>query len=376
MIDHSAAELVHQLKSKAARLGFCLAGITTPDPPESFPRYQRWIADGRHAEMGYLATERSLERRQDPRRILPECRSILVLAIPYFPPAPSGGSVAAYAWGEDYHETLKPLLQQLVQFLEHETGETIPNRWYTDTGPILERDLASRAGLGWIGKNSMLINPQLGSYFLLAEILLGIELPADPPFSADRCGSCTRCIQACPTSCIRPDRTLDAARCISYLTIENKGPIPPELRPLLGEWIFGCDVCQQVCPWNRFAPDQGFPAFTPRPGFPPEDLSAEPSLTPEAFNRNFKGTPVKRGKRHGYLRNTTVVLGNRSNPGDLPALVQALSDPEPLIRRHAAWALGQIGGTDARAHLSQAKSIEKDPEVIQEIRTALQTIST
>jgi epoxyqueuosine reductase len=374
MSDHPAAGLAQELKSQAHRLGFCLAGITTPGPPESYPKFKQWVQDGLHAGMGYLGTERSLERRQDPRIILPECQSIVVLGIPCFPPDSSGGSVAAYAMGEDYHDTLKPLLEQLVAFLEEETGQTIPNRWYTDTGPIIERDLARRAGLGWIGKNSMLINPQHGSTFLLAEILLGIELPPDPPFTADHCGSCTRCLQACPTSCIRSDRTLDASRCISYLTIENKGPISPDLRPLLSEWIFGCDVCQQVCPWNRFAGQEGYPAFAARPGFPPDDLGTEFELTPEAFNRKFKGTPVKRSKRRGYLRNIAVVLGGRRRKEDIPALAQALKDPEPLVRRHAAWALGEIGGADALAVLKIALDIEKDPDVIQEIKAAIENM--
>jgi len=371
MASHSPDQLAQQLKSEAYRLGFSLAGITTPDPPGSFQKYQQWIEEGLHAEMGYLATERALARRQDPRRILPECKSILILAIPYFPPAPSGGSVATYALGDDYHDTLRPLLRQLVAFLEGKLGETIPNRWYTDTGPILERDLARRAGLGWIGKNSMLINPQHGSTLLLAEILFGIELPPDPPFTADHCGSCTRCLQACPTACIRPDRTLDASHCLSYLTIENKGLIPPELRPLLGEWFFGCDVCQQVCPWNRFASPAGFPEFAARPAFPPEKLSEELGLTPETFNQKFKGSPVKRSKRRGYLRNLAVVLGNRREIQNIPSLTEALADPEPLIRHHAAWALGQIGGDAAFSALAEAKPDEINPEVSQEILASL-----
>jgi epoxyqueuosine reductase len=371
MTSHPNAQLAKKLKSEAYRLGFCLAGITTPDTPESYPKYQQWIEMGLHAEMGYLATERGLARRQDPRRILLECQSILMLAIPYFPPNPSGGSVAAYAYGADYHDTLKPLFRQLVAFLEKEAGEAIRNRWYTDTGPVLERDLASRAGLGWIGKNSMLINPQHGSTFFLAEILLGIELPPDPPFIADHCGSCTRCLEACPTACIRPDRTIDSSRCLSYLTIENKGAIPTELRPLLGEWLFGCDVCQQVCPWNRFAAQEGAPAFKARPDFPPDDLANELSLTPEDFNRKFKETPVKRSKRRGYLRNLAVVIGNRAFIGNIPALIRALADPEPLIRQHAAWALGQIGGIEAITTLKTAIEIEQDPVVLEEINTAL-----
>ena len=216
----------------------------------------------------------------------------------------------------------------------------MPHRWYTDSGPLLERDLAQRAGLGWIGKNTCLINPQQGSYFFLAELLLGVALQPDPPFTQDRCGACTRCIDACPTGCIRPDRTLDARRCISYLTIELKGEIPEELRPRLGNWVFGCDVCQQVCPWNRFAPEQGDPAFAPRPGIPAPELVAELALTAEEFKRKFTGSPVLRAKRRGYLRNVAVALGNQGDPAALPALERAAAeDPEPLVREHAAWAV-------------------------------------
>jgi len=371
MTSPSPDHLAEELKIEAYRLGFCLAGITTPDPPESFPKYKQWINDGLHADMSYLSTERALSRREDPRQILTNCQSIMVLAIPYSPPEPSGGSVAAYALGDDYHETLKPLLRQLVSFLEEKVGERIPNRWYTDTGPILERDLAHRAGLGWIGKNSMLINPKHGSTFLLAEIFLGIKLPPDSPFSTDHCGSCSRCLQACPTACIRPDRTLNASDCLSYLTIENKGSIPHNLRQLLGEWLFGCDICQQVCPWNRFASPAGLPDFTARIDFPPEDLTTELGITPQIFNQKFKGSPLKRSKRRGYLRNLAVVLGNRRAPEGISALSKALSDPEALIRQHAAWALGQIGGEASIAALDAAQQIEADPEVSQEILSSL-----
>jgi epoxyqueuosine reductase len=222
--------------AEARRLGFVLAGVTTPDPPEHFSTFAAWLRAGRHGEMAYLASERSLARRADPRQVLPECRSILVLGTPYSAPPPAEaaqagrGRVAAYAWGDDYHDVLAGRLQALVAFIEAQAGQHVPNRWYTDTGPLLERDLAQRAGLGWIGKNTCLIHPRLGSYFLLAEVLLGLELEPDPAWLPDRCGSCRRCIQACPTGCILPDRTLDARRCISYLTIELKGPIPEELR--------------------------------------------------------------------------------------------------------------------------------------------------
>ncbi|MFZ6026135.1 MAG: tRNA epoxyqueuosine(34) reductase QueG [Chloroflexota bacterium] len=314
-MDLVQAALAQAVSVEAHRLGFSLVGITTPDGPHRFGVYERWLAAGRHGEMGYLATERALSCRADPHLILPECESILVLGLPYpastiQPVKPGHGRVASYAWGLDYHDIIPPRLQALVEFIQAQVGRPIPNRYYTDTGPLLERELAQRAGLGWIGKNTCLINPEQGSYFFLAEILLGLALPADAPFTADRCGSCTRCLDACPTACILPDRTLDARRCISYLTIENKGPIPPELQPALDGWVFGCDICQQVCPWNRFSSPTGEPALNPRPEQAFPDLLAELQLSPEAFRRKFRGTPIKRAKLRGYLRNVSAVVGH------------------------------------------------------------------
>jgi epoxyqueuosine reductase len=348
------AELAQALKQKARQLGFTLAGITNPDRPAHFDVFQDWLNAGHQAQMAYLADKTAIERRADPRQILPECRSILVLGIPYSNPSASSpsnqphphGQVAAYAWGADYHLVLPERLQALVTFLEEQVGHPIPNRWYTDTGPILERDLAMRAGLGWIGKNTCLINPKSGSYFLLAEILLGLDLPPDPPFTSDHCGSCTRCIDACPTTCILPDRTLDAGRCISYLTIENKAEIPADLRPLMGDWIFGCDICQTVCPWNmRFAPENGDPAFAARPDISNPSLADELQLTPEEFNRKFKGSPVKRAKRRGYLRNAAVAAANAGQMIVLPMLKSAIKDDELLVREHAEWAVKQLEET-------------------------------
>ncbi len=356
----SPVELAGAIKEHARQLGFPLAGITTPEPPAHFEVYQRWLDAGNHGPMTYLAEERALARRADPRQILPECRSILVLGIPYSNPAsaesesrianhelPSTnyGRIAAYAWGNDYHLVLPPRLEALVRFIEEQVGHSVPNRWYTDTGPLLERDLAQRAGLGWIGKNTCLISPRNGSCFLLAEILLGLNLPPDRPFTSDQCGSCTRCIEACPTHCIQPNRTIDARRCISYLTIENKAEIPLELRPQVGNWVFGCDICQAVCPWNiRFAHRHGDPAFAPREGLPLPVLAQELALTPEGFNQKFKDSPLKRAKRRGYLRNIAVAAGNARDVDSLPALETAQSEAEPLIREHAEWAARQING--------------------------------
>jgi epoxyqueuosine reductase len=233
----------------------------------------------------------------------------------------------------------------------------------------LERDLAQRAGLGWIGKNTCLINPAQGSYILLAEILMGIDLEPDPPFTADRCGTCTRCIDACPTACILPDRTIDAASCISYLTIELKNLIPAELRPQMKNWIFGCDICQQVCPWNqRFATSTSDQVFVRRPDVAYSDLMAELLLSPQEFNRKFKGNPIKRAKRRGYLRNVAVALGNlKSHAAVRPLVNTLLNESEPLVRGHAAWALGQIGGELAWQALNEAEGREEDPYVLEEI---------
>ncbi|MBN2503588.1 MAG: tRNA epoxyqueuosine(34) reductase QueG [Anaerolineales bacterium] len=381
MVTSETQTLTEKIKAHARRLGFPLVGVTTPDPPPHYAAYERWLEHGYHGEMGYLATERNLERRADPRLILLECQSILVLGMPYDNPASvlpledvGIGRVAAYAWGADYHDVIPEKLRALVAYIEDQVGCAVPNRWYTDTGPLLERDLAQRAGLGWAGKNSMLINPQVGSYFFLAEILLGIELQADAPFESDHCGTCTRCIDACPTSCITPERTVDARRCISYLTIELKTAVPGELRGQLGEWVFGCDVCQEVCPWNqRFAPPQGNAAFAPRLEVPYVDLQAELELTPQAFNRKFKGSPLKRTKRRGYLRNVALALGNRGGAEAVVSLVRALrEDIEPLVRAHAAYALGQLGGETAKAALQKAHQTEQDAEVLGEIRAALE----
>ena len=376
--------LKDRIAAEARRLGFQHFGVTTPDPPEGFARYERWLEAGYHAGMGWMASERNRLRRADPRRILPECRSIIVLGMHYAPPNASQdtlkvletfrvssghGKVASYAWGDDYHDVLPERLRALVAFIEAEVGHPVPNRWYTDTGPILERELAQRAGLGWIGKNGCLIHPRAGSYFILAEILLGLDLPTDQPFHSDHCGTCTRCLEACPTNCILPDRTVDANRCLSYLTIEEKGSIPAELRPSLGDWVFGCDICQMVCPWNlRFAPPAEEPRFAPRPGVDSPVLRDELALTPQAFNRKFKGNPVKRTKRRGYLRNVAIALGNTGTLADLPALAQALADPEPLVRAHAAWAIGQIGGAEARRILTDRLQTETDEAVRAEIR--------
>jgi epoxyqueuosine reductase len=340
-------DLKEKIKAKSRQLGFTLAGVTTPEPPPHYSTFEHWLAQGHHGTMNYLATETSRARRADPREILPECKSILVLATPYSPPLPEGeglgvraeARVASYAWGNDYHNVLPARMKELVHFIEEQVGGPVKNRYYTDTGPILERDLAQRAGIGWIGKNTCLINPKQGSYLLLSEILLDLPLEPDAPIVTDHCGTCTRCITACPTQCILPDRTIDARRCISYLTIELKDEVPTELRSLVGDWVFGCDICQMVCPWNRFAVESD-PAFGDAD--PARSLTDELALTPQEFNQHFKHTPVKRAKRRGYLRNVAVALGNTGDMHALPVLNRAMEDPEPLVREHAKWAIEKI----------------------------------
>lgn len=375
-------DLKQLIKHEAYRLGFSLVGVTTCQPLPHASVFASWLEQGRHGEMGYLATPRSRQCRPHPQNILPECRSVLVLASPYPSPSSpqpsesvkSGGSgrIASYASGVDYHEILPKRMQQLVQFIETRLGHPVLNRWYTDTGPILERELAQRAGLGWIGKNTCLINPSHGSYFFLAEILLDLDLESDLPFVPDRCGNCTRCLQACPTSCILPDRTLDARRCISYLTIELKAAIPLELRPLMGGWVFGCDICQQVCPWNRFAALQTGVAFEPQLVNPSFDLLSELNLPVVEFNRRFRHSPIRRARRGGYLRNLIVASGNLHLPEAVEPLARILeSDPEALVRAHAAWALGQVNNPTAQLELRQARCREKDPSVLFEIDNSL-----
>ena len=355
-------DLKEEIKAKSKQLGFILAGVTTPEQPPHYSTFENWLAQGHHGTMKYLDTERSRSLRANPREILPECKSILVLATPYSPNfAPpksteavvSGdeaqglkGKVASYAWGDDYHDVLPARMKELVQFIEEQAGHSVKNRWYTDTGPILERDLAQRAGIGWIGKNTCLINPKRGSYFLLSEIFLDLTLEPDLPFVTDHCGTCTRCIEACPTDCILPNRTIDATRCISYLTIELKDGIPTELREKIGNWVFGCDVCQMVCPWNRFAGegDASFGEENPLPS-----LTDELAISKQEFNQRFKRSPVKRAKRRGYLRNIAVALGNTGDMHVLPVLQNALNDEEPMVREHAQWAIEKLTSRPRKA---------------------------
>jgi epoxyqueuosine reductase len=368
-------QLTLQIKEEAFRLGFILAGITSPDPPERLDVFQDWIGKGYQASMDWIGTSRSLERRSDPLKILPKCKSILVLAAPH--PAPQGnlkgGNISSYALNQDYHDVLAVRLKKLIKSIENLSGRPVSNRWYVDTGPVLEKELAMRAGLGWIGKNTLLINRSHGSYFFLAEILLDIRLINDPLNIETFCGSCTNCLDTCPTGALREPYVLDANRCISYLTIEHNGNIPKEIRPKMGDWIFGCDICQIVCPWNKPGAEalEILDEFHPRAELQNLQLEDELGLSTDGFNTRFKASPIKRSKRRGYLRNVSVALGNQKNAAALPALMKALEDQEPLVRIHAAWALGEIGGKETITFLNQRLKEEADPNVINAARDAI-----
>ncbi len=372
-----SAALTRFAKSQAKRLGFDLVGVTTAEPPPHLQVYQHWIASGRHGDMAYLERQQSLARRADLQLILPGCRSMLVLAANYLPPKPPGdqefGRVAAYAAGRDYHDVLVSRMDDLMAALEAAAGRRISYKRYTDTGPLLEREFAQRAGLGWIGKNTCLISPTSGSYFFLAEILLDLELEVDKPFRADRCGSCTRCIQACPTSCILPDRTIDARKCISYLTIELRKAIPEDLRASIGEWIFGCDECQDVCPWNkRFARPSEDSAFYPIPVLQESMLERLLDLEEAQMRMLLGESPLRRARRRGLVRNAAVVAGNSRDQSYRQRLATLLqNDRDAFVRQHAAWGLSNLPGVDAATALSRALGEEGDAVVRKEIRAAL-----
>ena len=339
------APLANRLKARAYGLGFDLTGIARLGPAETAPLFEEWVARGRAGEMAYLA--RGAEKRRDTRLPFPGVASAIVVAMNYGGKEPSG-PVARYARGEDYHDVMVEKLNELHRLIESDHGQPVRGKAYVDTGPILERDLARRAGLGWFGKNTNLLNPELGSFFFLGALLVDLELPPDEPFAAERCGSCTRCLEACPTGAIVAPRELDATKCISYLTIEAKGAIPLELREGIGELVYGCDICQDVCPWNvRFSRALRERQFAPREALGGKDartLARELlAMGDEAFRAAFKGSPMKRAKLRGLKRNAAVVLGNVGTSEDSEVLARALDeDPDEMVREHAAWAMARI----------------------------------
>lgn len=376
-----AANMAEQVKEKARELGFSMAGIVTARPGRTLDAYLDWITQEYHGQMGYMARPDRLARRQDLNVILPGVQSLVSVGLDYAtlePPPhiaedPGRGRISNYAWGVDYHEMMTPRLEELAAWLATEAGGGVQSRVYVDTGAILERDHSAAAGMGFVGKNTMLIGPRRGSWFFLGELLTTLPLEPDlAPAAMPGCGTCHRCLDACPTAAFPRPYVLDARRCISYLTIELKGWIPRELRPLMGNWIYGCDVCQAVCPFNRFA------GPSPEPSFYPESWDAVlPPLTEllrlddETFYARFASSPIKRIKRERLVRNACVAAGNWGSPEALPALLPLLADASPLVRGHAAWAIGRIGTEKVRAALEQALAREGDEQVSAELALVL-----
>ena len=359
----AALSLEARLKAQAFGLGFDLAGICTLGPAETAHAFDEWLEEGFAGTMDYLA--RGREKRQDSRLPVPGAVSAIVVAMSYGGREPSG-PVARYARGDDYHDVMLERLRALHRWLDEDVGQPIAGKAYVDTGPLLERDLARRAGLGWFGKNTNLINPSLGSFFFLGALLVDLALAPDAPFEADRCGTCTRCLDACPTDAFVAPRVLDATRCISYLTIELKGAIPEALREPIGERIYGCDVCQDVCPFNiKFAQELKVPELAARSIIAGKDASTLArellSMSQPEFSAAFKGSPMKRAKLRGLKRNAAVVLGNARDPSGLPSLIAALWDSEPVVREHAAWALRRSGSEAAAGPLLSRAGEEAIP---------------
>jgi epoxyqueuosine reductase len=332
------------IQARSHELGFDVCRVTPATAPDSAHRFTAWLEAGRHGEMAYLS--RNAAKRVDPTQVLPGARSVLCLATSYHasanvPPRPGAGVVARYARFTDYHEVLGDAVNALAAFVNELGGPVTRSLGYVDTGPVLERDLAQRAGVGFIGKHTNLISRGLGNWFFLAEVLTTLDLEPDPS-EQNRCGTCTRCLAACPTGAIREPFVLDARRCISYLTIELKGPIPVELRPAIGQRIFGCDDCLEACPWNRFAREGRVLRAHARAELATPDLVELLGLDAAGFRARFAGTPMLRAKRRGLLRNVCVALGNAADGRAVPALQRAAADPDPLIAEHARWALERL----------------------------------
>jgi epoxyqueuosine reductase len=367
-VDGEPLSLEEQIRRRALDLGFAACGLAGAHDLDCGPLLERWLADGRHGDMNYLAEKH--ERRVRPGLVLAGARSAIVVAWSYAAPLPPDpdwrqsltGRIAGYAAAPDYHVHVAAKLERLAAWIRERTGDDCAV--HVDGGPLVEKELARRAGLGWYGRNTNLIRPSLGSTFVLGTILTQAPLVPDAPFATDHCGTCTACIPACPTGALENGPTIDARLCISYLTIELRGPLPRELRPRVGNWVFGCDACQDVCPWNGDALAAA-PAHRPwLPGWL--------AMSEEEFREHFLATPMGRPKRRGLARNAAVALGNSANPAAVPLQAPALREhTEPLVRAHAAWALGRLGGGEAVAQLHAASGHESVPPVRREIGQAL-----
>jgi epoxyqueuosine reductase len=379
--------LAAAIREEALRLGFDAVGFARAEAHPDIERLRAWLASGAHGTMAWM--ERDPDRRADPRRSLPEARTVISVAAGYYrgdwPDAggspggahgpgaaasPASGRIARYAWGRDYHKRLRKRLLQLGRAMRR-LRPGVRFAFHVDTGPMLDRAWAERAGIGWIGKNANVIRQGVGSWCFLGEIVTDLDLPPSLP-AANHCGTCARCLAACPTGAIIAPYRVDARLCISYLTIEHRGAIPIELRPAIGARIFGCDDCQEACPWNRFATPAALPEFAERPDQQAPELIPLLALDEASFRERFAGTALRRAGRDRFVRNAAVALGNVGDHRAVPALARTLEgDPDPHVRGHAAWALGRIGGSAAAAALGIALERERDPEARREIGYAL-----
>jgi epoxyqueuosine reductase len=370
----NAGELTTQLKQRATELEFSLSGATPAVSPPGAARLDDWLAAGYAGQMHYLADRR--EAYQHPRHVLEGARSILMLAMDYHtmepkPPVAGEGRVSRYAWGSaDYHDLIHDRLAALADYLR-DRAPTALVRGVVDSAPLMEREFAQLAGLGWVGKHTLLINRDRGSWFFLAALLTDVELEYDRPHETDHCGTCRACLDACPTDAFPQPYVLDATRCISYLTIELREAVPSELRPGIGDWLFGCDICQAVCPWQTRAEPSTQPEFEPLAENNPIELTKLFELDDAGFRARFRHRPLWRPKRRGLLRNAAIVLGNHPTAAAVPALIRGLNDDEPLVRGAAAWALARYEQPAAQAALVERLAVEQDAEVRQEIAAAI-----
>lgn len=370
----NAHDLTRWLELQAQSLGFSSVGVAPAVSPPGAARLDEWLEAGYAGGMKYLADRR--DAYDDPSRVLDGVKSVVMMTLDYRtaspqPTQPGQGRVSRYAWGErDYHDVIHTKLKKLkAAFAQQVPMASV--RGVVDTAPLMERDFAQLAGLGWIGKHTLLLNKSQGSWFFLAALLTDVELEYNEHSTTDHCGTCTACIDVCPTNAFPQPHVLDASRCISYLTIEHQGAIPRELRAGIGEWLLGCDLCQDVCPWNNRSPASLEPSFRPLAGSNPMELAELFELDDETFRQRFRRTPLWRPKRRGLLRNAAIVLGNHPDPAALSALVRGLNDEEELVRGSAAWALAHYAG--AAGPLNERLKVETHDEVREEILHALAT---
>lgn len=380
VIAENQSGLAQRIKEAAQSLGFELVGISPVQFPPHEESFAEWLRRGFSGELGYM--KRTEELRRNPHRLVPWAVSVVSVGMNYYAPFPRpeaspqpSGWISRYAWGDDYHDLIQAKLESLLDAIRQMAHGPIQGKAFVDSGPVLEREFAGIAGIGWIGKNTHLISPQKGSWFFLGELFLSLPLAYDRPIR-DRCGKCDLCLKACPTGAFVGPYVLDARRCISYLTIELKGFIPRHLRPLVGNHIFGCDICQEVCPYNVRAQPTAEQGYAPREGLHAPDLIPLLLLDQDEFRRRFRGSPILRAKRKGFLRNVAVALGNAKSREATPALIRSLNDEEALVRGHVAWALGQIGSPEGISALAERLVVENDPTVRMEIEDAIATASS